>query len=196
MRTVPGGAANASAEPCLRPQEGALSCRTAANATWGHLFCETLTHRLLELQCEESQNGTYNLLDCTDECSLTSNNTIQLDEDGDQHLLLCRWNDQEQLLQCLVRNLSGLVEVDSLWDSGQYDWSYLFVVVFILAGGLGNILVCLAVVLDRRLQNVTNYFLLSLAIADLLVSLFVMPLGAIPGFLGEYSISGYKAQLY
>lgn len=67
----------------------------------------------------------------------------------------------------------------------HYDWSFLFVVVFILAGGLGNILVCLAVLLDRRLQNVTNYFLLSLAIADLLVSLFVMPLGAIPGFLGE-----------
>lgn len=57
--------------------------------------------------------------------------------------------------------------------------------VFIVAGGLGNILVCLAVGLDRKLHNVTNYFLLSLAVADLLVSLFVMPLGAIPGFLGE-----------
>ncbi|KAK3925833.1 5-hydroxytryptamine receptor 2B [Frankliniella fusca] len=67
----------------------------------------------------------------------------------------------------------------------RYDWSFLFVLAFILAGGVGNILVCLAVILDRRLQNVTNYFLLSLAIADLLVSLFVMPLGAIPGFLGE-----------
>lgn len=66
-----------------------------------------------------------------------------------------------------------------------YDWSFVFVVVFIVAGGVGNILVCLAVCLDRKLQNVTNYFLLSLAIADLLVSLFVMPLGAIPGFLGR-----------
>lgn len=67
--------------------------------------------------------------------------------------------------------------------AGRYDWSFLFVFLFIFAGGLGNILVCLAVALDRKLQNVTNYFLLSLAIADLLVSLFVMPLGAIPGFL-------------
>ncbi|XP_046803923.1 flocculation protein FLO10-like [Lucilia cuprina] len=66
-----------------------------------------------------------------------------------------------------------------------FDWSFLFVIFFIIAGGLGNILVCLAVALDRRLQNVTNYFLFSLAIADLLVSLFVMPLGAIPAFLGE-----------
>lgn len=74
---------------------------------------------------------------------------------------------------------------DTLFDLVHYDWTFLFVFVFILAGGLGNILVCLAVLLDRRLQNVTNYFLLSLAIADLLVSLFVMPLGAIPGFLGK-----------
>ncbi|XP_048509142.1 5-hydroxytryptamine receptor 2A [Athalia rosae] len=68
----------------------------------------------------------------------------------------------------------------------RFDWSFLFVAVFIFAGGLGNILVCLAVGLDRRLHNVTNYFLLSLAVADLLVSLFVMPLGAIPGFLGYW----------
>uniref|UniRef100_A0A6P4E9H8 Uncharacterized protein LOC108041278 n=1 Tax=Drosophila rhopaloa TaxID=1041015 RepID=A0A6P4E9H8_DRORH len=66
-----------------------------------------------------------------------------------------------------------------------YDWLFLFVVFFIFAGGLGNILVCLAVALDRKLQNVTNYFLFSLAIADLLVSLFVMPMGAIPAFLGK-----------
>lgn len=71
----------------------------------------------------------------------------------------------------------------------RFDWSFLFVAVFIAAGGLGNILVCLAVGLDRRLHNVTNYFLLSLAVADLLVSLFVMPLGAIPGFLGEIPLS-------
>lgn len=68
----------------------------------------------------------------------------------------------------------------------HYEWYFLLVILFIFAGGLGNILVCLAIALDRKLQNVTNYFLLSLAVADLLVSLFVMPLGAIPGFLGEY----------
>lgn len=69
----------------------------------------------------------------------------------------------------------------------QYDWTFLLLVIlFIVAGGLGNILVCLAVALDRKLQNVTNYFLFSLAIADLLVSLFVMPLGAVPSFLGKF----------
>lgn len=74
-------------------------------------------------------------------------------------------------------------------SSFQWDWTFLLVILFIVAGTVGNILVCLAVALDRKLQNVTNYFLFSLAIADLLVSLFVMPLGAIPIFLGKYFFS-------
>ncbi|XP_053660887.1 D(2) dopamine receptor [Anopheles marshallii] len=78
----------------------------------------------------------------------------------------------------------------------RYEWSFLFVILFIFAGGLGNILVCLAVALDRKLQNVTNYFLLSLAIADLLVSLFVMPLGAIPGFLGYWPFGVTWCNIY
>lgn len=81
---------------------------------------------------------------------------------------------------------------ESFWR--KYELKIFFVVAVmaaIAAGGVGNILVCLAVCLDRRLQNVTNYFLLSLAIADLLVSLFVMPLGAIQGFLGEYEAAPF-----
>lgn len=66
-----------------------------------------------------------------------------------------------------------------------YEWFFLCVLIFIAAGAVGNLLVCFAVLLDRKLQNVTNYFLFSLAIADLLVSLVVMPLGAIPSFMGE-----------
>lgn len=77
----------------------------------------------------------------------------------------------------------------------RFEWTFLFVILFILAGGLGNILVCLAIALDKKLQNVTNYFLLSLAVADLLVSLFVMPLGAVPGFLGEFNFFLCRATL-
>lgn len=86
----------------------------------------------------------------------------------------------------LTVSCSHRTKLSSTGNRGRrLDWNFLFVAVFIVAGGLGNILVCLAVGLDKRLHNVTNYFLLSLAVADLLVSLFVMPLGAIPGFLGE-----------
>ncbi|EDW54851.1 GM10765 [Drosophila sechellia] len=82
------------------------------------------------------------------------------------------------------------------YSTHGYDWLFLFVVFFIFAGGLGNILVCLAVALDRKLQNVTNYFLFSLAIADLLVSLFVMPMGAIPAFLGYWPLGFTWCNIY
>lgn len=81
---------------------------------------------------------------------------------------------------------------DLLTDFGGGDdviWTYVqlaLVTAFILIGGIGNILVCLAIGLDKKLHNVTNMFLFSLAIADLLVSLFVMPMGAIPAFWGEF----------
>lgn len=62
-------------------------------------------------------------------------------------------------------------------DVGAYTlrWSSLLLAAFMILGAAGNAMVCIAIFTDRRLQNVTNYFLFSLAIADLLVSLIVMP---------------------
>ena len=40
----------------------------------------------------------------------------------------------------------------------------------------GNVLVCLSVYRERVLRTATNYFVVSLAVADILVAILVMPL--------------------
>ncbi|NXO21458.1 DRD3 protein, partial [Cisticola juncidis] len=47
--------------------------------------------------------------------------------------------------------------------------------ILILAIIFGNVLVCLAVLRERALQTTTNYLVVSLAVADLLVATLVMP---------------------
>ncbi|XP_029408049.2 5-hydroxytryptamine receptor 2B isoform X2 [Bactrocera dorsalis] len=44
---------------------------------------------------------------------------------------------------------------------------------------IGNVFVIAAIILERNLQNLGNYLVVSLAVADLLVACLVMPLGAV-----------------
>lgn len=53
-----------------------------------------------------------------------------------------------------------------------YALCYCILIVVIV---FGNILVCLAVLKERSLQTTTNYLVVSLAVADLLVATLVMP---------------------
>ncbi|EFA10707.2 5-hydroxytryptamine receptor 2A-like Protein [Tribolium castaneum] len=49
----------------------------------------------------------------------------------------------------------------------------------ILVTVIGNVFVIAAILLERNLQNVANYLIVSLAVADLMVACLVMPLGAV-----------------
>lgn len=55
---------------------------------------------------------------------------------------------------------------------------------FILVAIVGNILVILSVVCNKHLQTVTNFFIVNLAIADLLLSIIVLPFSASLEVLG------------
>ncbi|XP_050059528.1 5-hydroxytryptamine receptor 2A [Aphis gossypii] len=64
--------------------------------------------------------------------------------------------------------------------------NYIFVITIgIILGAMiltticGNALVIAAILLERNLQNVANYLIVSLAVADLMVACLVMPLGAV-----------------
>ncbi|XP_030644011.1 alpha-1D adrenergic receptor [Chanos chanos] len=60
----------------------------------------------------------------------------------------------------------------------------IFLAIFILVAIIGNILVILSVLCNRHLQTVTNYFIVNLAIADLLLSIIVLPFSASLEVLG------------
>nr|XP_033339150.1 dopamine D2-like receptor [Megalopta genalis] len=62
---------------------------------------------------------------------------------------------------------------DEKTDANSW-WALILVIVPCLTL-FGNVLVILAVVRERALQTVTNYFIVSLAVADLLVAVLVMP---------------------
>ena len=83
-------------------------------------------------------------------------------------------------------NSTMLPAVDGWVDEGfQPQWHMFCLLVLVAAGVVGNSLVCVAVCVEKKLQNVTNYFLVSLAIADLLVSLVVMPCCIVQEFVGN-----------
>ncbi|KTF83412.1 hypothetical protein cypCar_00031088 [Cyprinus carpio] len=76
-------------------------------------------------------------------------------------------------------NQTGSENWDSLQPGEPLRWAALLILLVIIPTIGGNILVILAVSLERKLQNATNFFLMSLAVADLLVGLLVMPIALV-----------------
>lgn len=68
--------------------------------------------------------------------------------------------------------IGSIGEVLNSWPKGFVVLLLLFLIVITV---IGNTLVIISVVTTRRLRTVTNCFVMSLAVADWLVGLFVMP---------------------
>ncbi|KAH3809780.1 5-hydroxytryptamine receptor 2C-like [Dreissena polymorpha] len=77
-----------------------------------------------------------------------------------------------------------------------YNWEVLLLLPIMLFGIMGNILVCMAVSMEKRLQSVTNYFLLSLAVTDLLVTIIVMPFSMVHEFFGYWPFDYVLCDIY
>ncbi|CAF3819911.1 unnamed protein product [Rotaria sp. Silwood1] len=75
-------------------------------------------------------------------------------------------------------------------------WYRFLLVIIIFVTAAGNLLVCLAIARERKLQNTTNYFLMSLSIADCLVAILVMPMGMITEVLGGFPLPDYACVIF
>ncbi|KAJ8965852.1 hypothetical protein NQ317_007786 [Molorchus minor] len=81
-----------------------------------------------------------------------------------------------QLLNCnYVINATNVTCPGTLPSETYSNYWALILVLFPIFTLFGNVLVILSVYRERTLQSATNYFIVSLALADLLVAVVVMP---------------------
>ena len=80
--------------------------------------------------------------------------------------------------------------------TNELNWPILTLSLLAVFGTVGNLLVCASICLDKHLQTVTNFFLFSLAIADCLVSLIVLPLSIIKDFQGSWQLPVLLCNIY
>ena len=91
----------------------------------------------------------------------------------------------------LVKNLSGENETLYSLDENEFNFSVLHVlkalvlILIIIVAIFSNLLVIFSVILYRKLRGINNYFLVSLAFADLIVACFAMTLNATQEILGR-----------
>ncbi|KPJ15688.1 Dopamine D2-like receptor [Papilio machaon] len=81
-------------------------------------------------------------------------------------------------------------------DVHGYNLWALSLLVFPVLTLFGNVLVILSVARERSLKTATNYFIVSLAVADLLVAVVVMPFGVYYLFNGSWGLPAFVCDSY
>ncbi|KAK5598866.1 hypothetical protein CRENBAI_003126 [Crenichthys baileyi] len=98
---------------------------------------------------------------------------------------------------------------DSFYDNGtwhfnetgqeqkhHYNYYAMLLTLLIFVIVFGNVLVCMAVSREKALQTTTNYLIVSLAVADLLVATLVMPWVVYLEVVGEWRFSKIHCDIF
>lgn len=87
--------------------------------------------------------------------------------------------------------------MSSLFQGFDYTLPLTLILGFIILGTfVGNILVCLSVIKVRKLRHPSNYLLISLAISDLCVAVFVMPFGLYQSINDKWQLGVVLCNVY
>ncbi|KAM6159296.1 D(2) dopamine receptor isoform 2-T2 [Rhynchocyon petersi] len=78
----------------------------------------------------------------------------------------------------------------------QYNYYAMLLTLLIFIIVFGNVLVCMAVSREKALQTTTNYLIVSLAVADLLVATLVMPWVVYLEVVGEWKFSRIHCDIF
>lgn len=109
----------------------------------------------------------------------SSDGFLLLSEDIDQYYNHLNFSEEgvdfRQVQNCSYNDTNCTFHGGEGYSGGDYNYWALVLVLFPIFTLFGNVLVILSVYRERTLQTVTNYFIVSLALADLLVAVVVMP---------------------
>jgi len=96
------------------------------------------------------------------------------------------WWSSNATVDDLVHVSTTVLDINSTAavSTASVEWGAVALSLVVVATVFGNSLLCAAVVTEKRLQNMTNFFLASLAVADLLVAVVVMPLAVVVQIYG------------
>ncbi|XP_026741656.1 dopamine D2-like receptor [Trichoplusia ni] len=111
-----------------------------------------------------------------------------IDNNTDSDFNIDIFNDTFSDTNCTFKN-GTCSDVD-------YNYWALSLLVFPVLTLFGNVLVILSVSRERSLQTATNYFIVSLAVADLLVAVVVMPFGVYYLFNGVWGLPAVACDCY
>ncbi|KFQ72864.1 D(2) dopamine receptor, partial [Phoenicopterus ruber ruber] len=94
------------------------------------------------------------------------------------------------------RNWSKPLNESDAEQKPQYNYYAMLLTLLIFVIVFGNVLVCMAVSREKALQTTTNYLIVSLAVADLLVATLVMPWVVYLEVVGEWRFSRIHCDIF
>ncbi|XP_059723229.1 D(2) dopamine receptor [Haemorhous mexicanus] len=94
------------------------------------------------------------------------------------------------------RNWSRALNASEAAQKPHYNYYAMLLALLIFIIVFGNVLVCMAVSRERALQTTTNYLIVSLAVADLLVATLCMPWVVYMEVVGEWRFSRIHCDIF